>query len=85
MPKVREALKLPYRQEPRLKYAVVYEHGPRSWGEYVPDLPGCVAVADTRAEVKGLIREAIAMHIEGLREARQPIPRPGTATEVVEI
>jgi predicted RNase H-like HicB family nuclease len=68
-----------------LKYAVVYERGPRSWGAYVPDLPGCVAVAKTRAEVKRLIREAIEMHIEGLREAGQPIPKAESSTDLVEV
>ncbi len=68
-----------------MKYAVVYERGPRSWDGYAPDLPGCVAVAKTRSEVKRLIREAIEMHIEGLREAGQPIPKPLSATELIEV
>jgi predicted RNase H-like HicB family nuclease len=50
------------------KYAVVIEKGPTSFGAYVPDLPGCVAVAETRTEVGQLIAEAITFHIEGLRE-----------------
>jgi predicted RNase H-like HicB family nuclease len=55
-------------------YEVVLEEGPTSWGAYVPDLPGCVAVADTRAEALDSIDRAIAMHLEGLREDGQPIP-----------
>ena len=43
-----------------MKYTVIVEEGPSSYGAYVPDLPGCVAVADTRAEVSTLIQEAIA-------------------------
>jgi predicted RNase H-like HicB family nuclease len=68
-----------------VKYAVVYERGPRSWGAYVPDLPGCVAAAKTKAEVKRLIREAIVMHIEAMREAGEPVPEPGNSTELVEV
>ena len=42
-----------------MKYAVVIERGPMSFGAHVPDLPGCVAVGETKAEVLVLIREAI--------------------------
>lgn len=58
------------------EYAVILEHGPTSWGAYVPDLPGCVAVAKTRQEVEQLIEEAIRLHIEDLRESGEPIPEP---------
>ena len=68
-----------------MKYAVVYEQGPTSWGAYVPDLPGCVAVGETRAEVKRLIREAIEFHLEGMREAGEPIPEPASSVELVEV
>jgi predicted RNase H-like HicB family nuclease len=64
-----------------VEYIVVYEQGPTSWGAYVPDLPGCVAVGKSREEVARLIREAIALHLEGLREDGAPIPAPGTWTE----
>jgi len=68
-----------------VKYAVVYEQGPTSWGAYVPDLPGCVAVGTTRAEVKRLIREAIEFHLEGMREAGEPIPEPASSVDLVEV
>lgn len=51
-----------------MRYAVVIERGARGFGAYVPDLPGCVAVAKTRAEVVKLIHRAIAFHIEGLKK-----------------
>ena len=53
-----------------MKYAVIVEEGESSFGAHVPDLPGCVAVADTKADVLKLIPEAIQFHIEGLREGR---------------
>jgi len=51
-----------------MRYLAVIERGGSSWGAQVPDLPGCVAVGETRDEVLGLIREAIAPHIEGRKE-----------------
>jgi predicted RNase H-like HicB family nuclease len=54
------------------RYAVVIEKGPTSYGAYVLDLPGCVAVGETREEVEVLIREAIQFHIEGMPRGRTP-------------
>ena len=68
-----------------MKYVVVVEQGERSFGAYVPDLPGCVAVGETRDEVMQLIREAIEFHLEGLREDGRPIPRPTSSVEVVSV
>jgi predicted RNase H-like HicB family nuclease len=68
-----------------MKYLVVIERGPRSYGAYVPDLPGCVAVGKTAAEVRRLIREAIELHVADLKERGGPIPRPASAGELVEL
>jgi predicted RNase H-like HicB family nuclease len=68
-----------------MKYLVVIEKGPTSFGAYVPDLPGCVAVARTRRQVKLLIRQAIQMHVEDMRERGYPIPKPTAASEFVEL
>jgi predicted RNase H-like HicB family nuclease len=68
-----------------MKYAVVIEQGENSFGAHVPDLPGCVAVAETRDEVLKLIEEAIEFHIEGLREDGLPIPPPSSSVEFVEV
>ncbi|HZE69029.1 MAG TPA: type II toxin-antitoxin system HicB family antitoxin [Pyrinomonadaceae bacterium] len=68
-----------------MRYAVVVEEGENSFGAHVPDLPGCVAVADTREEVLALIQEAIEFHIEGLREDGQPVPPPSSSVEYVEV
>jgi predicted RNase H-like HicB family nuclease len=61
------------------RYTVILEHGPKNWSAYVPDLPGCVAAATTRKKTESLIREAILLHIEALREDGDPIPEPTTA------
>lgn len=68
-----------------MRYAIVIEKGPSSYGAYVPDLPGCVAAANTREEFKKLIAEAIPLHLEGLREDQLPIPEPETEIEYVEV
>jgi predicted RNase H-like HicB family nuclease len=68
-----------------MKYAVIVEEGRHSFGAYVPDLPGCAAVADSKEEVLELIQEAIEFHIEGLREDGQPIPEPSSSIEYVEV
>ena len=68
-----------------MKYAVIVEEGENSFGAHVPDLPGCVAVAETREELLELIQEAIEFHLEGLREDNQPIPAPSSSIEYVEI
>ena len=68
-----------------MTYAVLIEHGPTSFGASVPDLPGCVAVADTREEVERLIQDAIAMHVKGLREDGLAVPPPVTQVASVDV
>jgi predicted RNase H-like HicB family nuclease len=68
-----------------MRYLVVVEKGPTSFGAYVPDLPGCVAAADTRDEALALIREAIELHIGDLRQSGQRVPAPSSTGEVIEI
>ncbi len=67
------------------RYMVVVERGETSWGAHVPDLPGCVAVGETREEVLRLIREAIEFHIDGLRQDGLPVPTPTSEGEFVEV
>jgi len=68
-----------------MRYMVVVERGETSWGAHVPDLPGCVAVGETREEVLQLIREAIELHIDGLKEDGLPVPTPSSEGEFVEV
>ena len=69
----------------RMRYLVVVEKSPSSYGAYVPDLPGCVVAGGSREEVLSLIREAMALHLEGLKEQGQPIPAPASTSDHVEI
>ena len=68
-----------------MRYMVVIEKGNTSWGAHVPDLPGCVAVGETREEVLRLIREAIEFHIDGLKQEGAPVPAPSSEGEFVEV
>jgi predicted RNase H-like HicB family nuclease len=66
------------------RYVVVFAHAPgRSYGAWVPDLPGVIASAATREECEQLIRDAIALHLAGMREDGEPIPEPESVDAVV--
>ena len=67
------------------RYLVVMEPAGRNYCAYVPDLPGCVATGDTRGETETNIREAMKLHLEGLRQDGDPIPEPTTAVTYVEL
>jgi len=68
-----------------VKYAAVIEKTGNGYSAYAPDLPGCVAAGDTRAETEGLIREAVAEHLEVLRESGDVAPEPQASTSLVEV
>ena len=68
-----------------MRYAVIIEQGETSYGAYVPDLPGCVAVAETKDEVMSLIKDAIEFHLEGIKQEGQAVPIPSSVTEYVEV
>ena len=61
-----------------MRYLILFEKGETSYGAYIPDLPGCVAVGETLEEVRTLIHEAMEMHLEDMRVTGQPIPKPTT-------
>jgi predicted RNase H-like HicB family nuclease len=68
-----------------MRYAVVIENAGSNYSAYVPDLPGCVATGATLAETEVAIRDAIAFHLEGLRDDGSPIPPPSSKVEYVEV
>ena len=65
-----------------MEYVVIFEEGENNCSAYVPDLPGCIAAGDTIEEVRTLIAEAIAFHIEGLREDGDIVPMPASSSPV---
>ena len=68
-----------------MQYMVVIEKGTTSYGAYVPDLPGCATVGETREEVLALIEEAVELHLEDLRAKGEPIPQPCSSSELVSV
>jgi predicted RNase H-like HicB family nuclease len=68
-----------------MQYLVVVEQSETGFGAYVPDLPGCVAAAETREEVVKLIQEAIEFHIESLRESGESVPAPSSQYELIDV
>ena len=67
-----------------MQHLVIIEKGPTSFGAYVPDLPGCMAVGETRSEVTKLIHEAIEFHLEGMQEDGLSVPEPLSSSELIE-
>ena len=67
------------------RYLVIIEKGATSYGAYVPDLPACAAVGDSREEVERSIREAIEMHLQGMAQDHEPIPTPSSEALVVDV
>ncbi|MBC8114400.1 MAG: type II toxin-antitoxin system HicB family antitoxin [Candidatus Saccharimonas sp.] len=68
-----------------MRYAILIERGPRNFSAYVPDLPGCVATGDTLDEVKELMRQAIELHMAGLKEDGLVVDEPTSLCEYVEV
>lgn len=68
-----------------MRYAVVIEKAGANYSAYVPDLPGCIATGSTVAETETSIREAIELHLSGMRQDGTPIPPPSSQVEYVEV
>jgi predicted RNase H-like HicB family nuclease len=68
-----------------MRYAIVIEKSENGFGAYVPDLPGCIAVADSVGETEKLIKEAIEFHLEGMRQDGETIPEASSLAEYVEV
>ena len=75
----------PQRAGRSMRYLVVVEEGASRFGAYVPDLPGCVAVASSRAEVMQLSHEVIELPLEDSREQGLSVPSPHSSSELVEV
>ena len=68
-----------------MRYAVVIEQADGNYSAYVPDLPGCAVVGETREEALQLIREAVELHVSSMREQGNPLPEPASTTEYVQV
>jgi predicted RNase H-like HicB family nuclease len=68
-----------------MRFAIVIEQAGDNFSAYVPDLPGCVATGATVEEVEAQMREAIAFHLDGLRQDGLAIPQPSSRVEYIEV
>lgn len=68
-----------------MRYAVVIEKAERNYSAYVPDLPGCIATGRTLTDVQAAIREAIELHLAGMREDGLPLPPPSSQVDYIEV
>lgn len=68
-----------------MRYAIVIEDAGRNFSAYVPDLPGCIATGSTVAETEEAMREAVEMHLKGLRAEKLPIPAASSRVHYVEV
>ena len=68
-----------------MSYTVIIEKTSNGYSAYAPDLPGCVAAADSIDEVQELIREAIILHIESLHLHGETVPEPLTSAVAIQI
>lgn len=68
-----------------MRYAIVIEKAGSNYSAYVPDLPGCVATGATQAEAEALLREAIALHLAGLREDKLAVPEPSSQVDYLDV
>jgi predicted RNase H-like HicB family nuclease len=67
------------------RYAIVIEKADSNYAAYVPDLPGCIATGSTVEETEQHLREAIELHVAGMREDGLPVPEPSSRVEYVEV
>ncbi len=68
-----------------MQYAVIFEKTRTGYAAHAPDLPGCVAAGPTLAATRKLMREAIALHLAGMKEDGIPAPRPTVVAEQIQV
>lgn len=65
------------------RFLIIIEKGKDGYGAYSPDIPGCIAVGATREEAEEKMYEAIAFHLEGLKEDGISLPESESVAEYV--
>lgn len=68
-----------------MRYAVVIERAKRNFSAYLPDVPGCVATGPTVDETLGRLRDALTLHLAGLREDGDPAPNPESSVSYIDV
>ncbi len=68
-----------------MRYLIVFEKTETGYSAYSPDLPGCAATGTSVEETEGNMRDAIAFHIDGLRQEGMAVPVPASRVSYVEV
>jgi predicted RNase H-like HicB family nuclease len=68
-----------------MKYLIVIEETATGFSAYSPDVPGCVATGNTLDEIQREMKDAIAFHLDGLKEEGLQLPEPHTSSSYVEV
>jgi len=67
------------------KYLIIVEKTDTGYSAFSPDVPGCGSTGGTKEEVERNIQEAIAFHIEGLRQEGYEVPEPSTYSSYIDV
>lgn len=68
-----------------MRYLIVLEPTATGFSAYSPDLPGCAATGSTQSDVEAKMRDAIELHLDGLREEGVPVPAGQSIATYVEV
>ena len=68
-----------------MRYLVVFEPTDDGFSAYSPDVPGCVATGSTREETEREMRDAIALHLDGLRQDGVAPPDARSSSTYIEV
>ena len=63
------------------RYPLIIEPTSTGFSAFSPDVPGCAAVGDTGEETRRNFQEALAAHLDVMREIGEPIPEPRTSVD----
>lgn len=66
------------------KYLIVVEKTESGYSAFAPDIPGCGSTGKTKEEVERNIQEAIAFHLDGLRDEGFEIPEPSSYSSYIQ-
>lgn len=63
--------------------AIIHKEAKSSFGASFPDLPGCISAAKSLEELRPMIAESLGLHIEGMIEDGEALPKPSSLDKIV--
>jgi len=67
------------------RFLIVIEKANGNYSAYSPDLPGCIATGKTKDQAARNMHAAIELHIKGLKEDHEPIPKSHASAEYIAV